>query len=95
MFPGKKNPKVKVCKITDPKHPAFGQCGLFAAVNLKPKEWILDYVGHVQMGDKSSQTSDYVLRFDDGLAIDAEKMGNEARFINDFRGTGKLLLCNC
>src|SRR5690606_29219392 len=61
--------------------------GLFAATQLNPKEHVIDYVGYVQLSQHSSQTSDYVLRFEDGLAIDAEKMGNEARFVNDYRGT--------
>ena len=38
-----------------------------------------------------SQTSDYSASFGDDheLALDAEKMGNEARMINDFRNTGR------
>ena len=38
-----------------------------------------------------SKTTDYSLAFGDAneLAIDAEKEGNDARFCNDFRNTGR------
>jgi len=43
---------IKITKITDPAHPACGQCGLFAAKKISPKTWILDYTGvvHDQFG---------------------------------------------
>lgn len=43
----------------------------------------------MSLDENVSQTSDYVLRLGDGVSVDAEKMGNEARFLNDFRNTGK------
>lgn len=89
----KPSSKVKIKKIMDKGHPAFGQCGLFAAENLPADSFILDYVGQVVLDSQASQTSDYTMSFIKGLsgniqdlAIDAEKVGNEARFINDFRG---------
>lgn len=81
---------VKAGRITDPQHPAFGQCGLFAAKKLLPGQFVLDYRGVVTRSQHESKTSDYTLAFvEDGpelLTLDAESAGNEARFINDFRG---------
>lgn len=35
------SPLVKICNITDEKHPACGQKGLFAAEHLQPDQFIL------------------------------------------------------
>lgn len=84
--------KVYIKKITDPNHPAFGECGLFCALpeGLPPGAWILDYVGKVTLGEKQDKSSDYVSDFGEKseLACDANTFGNEARFLNDFRNTG-------
>lgn len=83
---------MKIIPISDAKHPANGQAGLFAARDLKPGEFLLEYVGIVHAdGDTAFATSDYDLSLDrlTGLAIDAATMGNEARFINDYRGVGE------
>lgn len=71
------------------EHPAAGQAGLFATRDLKPGTFILQYIGEVH--DSSSdkhKDSDYDLSLDRllGIGIDAAKKGNEARFINDYRG---------
>ncbi|RUP48972.1 hypothetical protein BC936DRAFT_143539 [Jimgerdemannia flammicorona] len=79
---------VRIRKIDDPKHPCFGAYGLFAAQTLQPKAHVIDYLGVVEFQETYNQRSDYVLRFDD-LSIDAEKMGNEGRFCNDYRGIGQ------
>ncbi|KAJ3147550.1 hypothetical protein HDU86_007948 [Geranomyces michiganensis] len=83
-----KDRRVLVKKITDPSHPAFGQCGLFAASLLPARSHVLDYIGQVRLSADASQTSDYILSFDrvTGLSIDAEHAGGEGRFCNDFRG---------
>lgn len=78
-------------RIADSLHPAYGQCGLFASKTIPPRTHIIDYFGEVHCDDRP--TSDYDLslhRFYDGTSagIDADKMGNEARFINDYRGVG-------
>lgn len=77
--------------ITEDAHPARGQFGLFAMKKFKPREWIVDYHGVVTSSDACSQTSDYTLSFGESneLAVDAETEGNEARFTNDFRNTGR------
>lgn len=99
------SPLVKITSITDPKHPANGQAGLFAVRDLKPGSFILEYLGVIHASPPSSEDegegegegekkgdphahSDYDLSLDRylNLAIDAAKVGNEARFINDYRG---------
>lgn len=83
-------PRVKVQIISNEKHPACGQRGLFAAEDLPPDAYIIAYRGHVHtnaMSDTDSR-SDYDLSLDRdlGLSVDAARSGNEARFANDYRG---------
>ena len=79
---------VKIIEIKDPGHPAKGQHGLFAAQQLYPDTLILFYLGYVHGSSDADPNSDYDLCLDRelGIGVDASKMGNEARFINDFRG---------
>ncbi len=79
---------VLVKAITDPQHPAHGSFGLFAASNIDARSYILDYTGILKHFDSESKTSDYCLHFYGNYSIDAEKEGNEARFLNDYRGIG-------
>ncbi|KAL7555294.1 hypothetical protein ACHAWF_018997 [Thalassiosira exigua] len=79
-------------RISDPDHPAHGEFGLYCALpHAPPGSWLLDYVGHVTLGENQDKESDYVSDFGDKseLACDANSYGNEARFLNDFRNTGK------
>ena len=68
----------------------MGQYGLFAAKKIPPRTYLLDYLGEVHCDNK--QSSDYDLslyRTPDGLVsvgVDASAMGNEGRFVNDYRG---------
>ncbi|KAB8294090.1 hypothetical protein EYC80_009544 [Monilinia laxa] len=95
------SPLVKITPINDPSHPANGQCGLFATRDLKPGTFILQYIGEVhapmprELEDEKlrkeverHEKSDYDLSLDreGGIGVDAQGNGNEARFINDFRG---------
>lgn len=82
------NPLVKIQPVRDPSHPAHGQHGLFAARDLKPGTWITAYLGRVHTESATDGTSDYDLWLDReaGLAVDAAGAGNEARFVNDYRG---------
>lgn len=82
------SPLVKIVEIQDPGHPANGQHGLFAAQHLCPDTFILFYLGHVHGSSDADPNSDYDLSLDSelGIGVDSSKMGNEARFINDFRG---------
>jgi len=88
---------VKITPITHPSHPAVGQCGLFVAKDLKPGTFILQYLGEIHASPSVSEPatdvdphaeSNYDLSLDreQGIGIDADKKGNEARFINDYRG---------
>jgi hypothetical protein len=79
---------VRICSIKDQNHPANGQSGLFATQNLAPSSFIICYHGYVHSEEETDPTSDYdlCLSREFGLGIDASKMGNEARFCNDYRG---------
>ncbi|KAL8340838.1 hypothetical protein RB601_006773 [Gaeumannomyces tritici] len=101
-------PAVEIRTITDPRHPAAGQRGLFAARRLEPGALVLPYLGEVHPGtvaeppqpqkDDGGQQrqqqqysyaeSDYDLWLsrDADVAVDAARCGNEARFVNDYRG---------
>ena len=82
-------PLVCIRPIKDPAHPANGEFGLFALKNISEKQLLLEYRGFVTADKNTSQTSDYTLHFDGDYSIDAEFMGNEARFLNDYRGIGE------
>ncbi|RVX65952.1 hypothetical protein B0A52_09837 [Exophiala mesophila] len=77
-----------ILPITDPTHPAFGQNGLFATRSLSPGSFILFYLGLVHTSATTDPASDYDLSLDreHDISIDATRCGNEARFINDYRG---------
>ncbi|KAF2157002.1 hypothetical protein K461DRAFT_9137 [Myriangium duriaei CBS 260.36] len=84
-------PHVLIRPITSQAtHPANGQNGLFASAHLAPGSFIIAYVGrvHTDAPSDTDPASDYDLSLDRdlGLAIDAAQTGNEARFINDYRG---------
>ena len=85
--------KVYFRRITDPDHPAYDEFGLFCALpnGAPPGTWLLDYVGHITLGKDQDKTSDYASDFGvkSELSCDANHFGNEARYINDFRNTGK------
>ncbi|KAJ8127969.1 hypothetical protein O1611_g5668 [Lasiodiplodia mahajangana] len=91
-FPRGPCPLVKIIPINDLSHPANGQAGLFAARRLEPGDLILPYYGLVHSSlppyslthDKSDY--DLWLNRESGVAVDADQVGNEARFINDYRG---------
>ena len=87
---------IRITPITDPSHPARGQCGLFTTQGHPPDGFVCLYLGMVHStgsadlpnADNAEPKSDYDLSLDRdlGLAVDAAHMGNEARFINDYRG---------
>jgi hypothetical protein len=82
------NKLIKIKKISDPKHPANGQFGLFANQKLPAKSHVIDYVGYVHPNRESDPSSDYDISLDSalGIGIDAQRWGCEARMINDYRG---------
>jgi len=80
---------VAIRAIADAAHPATGQLGLFAAKKIPPRTLLLDYIGEVHCDARPGSDYDLSLhRTQSGLSVgvDAHHMGNEARFINDFRG---------
>lgn len=83
-------PPVQIQNITTAAHPAYTQRGLFASRALAPGSFILFYLGLVHNGTSpdNDPNSSYDLSMDRDadLAIDATHMGNEARFVNDYRG---------
>ncbi|QDS78098.1 hypothetical protein FKW77_003983 [Venturia effusa] len=90
MLPRASGPSqlVRISPIKDDQHPAYGQSGLVAAQNLAPSSFIICYHGYVHGEEETDPTSDYdlCLNRELGIGIDAAKMGNEARFCNDYRG---------
>ncbi|KAI2633243.1 hypothetical protein GGS26DRAFT_555892 [Hypomontagnella submonticulosa] len=91
-FPRGLSAAARIVPITDPAHPANGQSGLFAARQLPPGSLILPYYGVVHSAlpphSAEHESSDYDLWLtrDGALAVDAARAGNEARFVNDYRG---------
>ncbi|TFK20138.1 SET domain protein [Coprinopsis marcescibilis] len=81
--------KVLIRKIQDVAHPANGQCGLFAGQKIGAATFIIDYIGEIHTDDRPESDYDLSLaRLEDGtsIGVDASHMGNEARFVNDYRG---------
>ena len=79
---------VTIKLITADGHPAKGQRGLFATRKIPPRSHIIDYVGEVHCDDRPHSDYDLSLCHHQGVGVgvDASRMGNEARFINDYRG---------
>jgi len=80
---------VHIRRISDTSHPVSGQYGLFASKKIPPNTHILDYFGEIHCEDRPNSNYDLSLyRSQDGtnVGIDASTVGNEARFINDYRG---------
>ncbi|KAI5815046.1 hypothetical protein BZA77DRAFT_317403 [Pyronema omphalodes] len=82
---------VKIKPISSSTHPANGQAGLFALRTLPARSWVIDYIGFYHTLEESDPTSDYDISLDReaGVAVDAAKGGNEARFVNDYRGVSE------
>ncbi|KIJ68670.1 hypothetical protein HYDPIDRAFT_82525 [Hydnomerulius pinastri MD-312] len=83
------NPLVRIKHISDPSHPARGQYGLFALKKLPARTHIIDYIGEVHCQERPDSDYDLSLyRSQDGVnvGVDASALGNEARFVNDYRG---------
>lgn len=80
---------VSIRRITLPTHPALGQYGLFAAKTIPPNTFICDYLGQVHCEERADSDYDLsLIRLSDTISvgIDASEMGNEGRFVNDYRG---------
>ncbi|KAL1738668.1 hypothetical protein HDZ31DRAFT_50636 [Schizophyllum fasciatum] len=80
---------VAIKRISEAGHPAAGQLGLFATKKIPPKTRIVYYIGEVHADERLESDYDLCLhRFPGGasIGIDASKVGNAARFVNDYRG---------
>jgi hypothetical protein len=89
--------RLKIVVIKNKKHPCCGERGLYAAEDLPQGLALLDYAGKVSIVDDQehdTNKSSFILNlFKDEEAgvfvdIDAAQCGNEARFVNDYHGTG-------
>ncbi|KAF8587294.1 hypothetical protein K439DRAFT_1407632 [Ramaria rubella] len=80
--------QVAIRSITTKDHPAVNQYGLFATRNIAPNSQICYYLGEVHCETRDSDYDLSLFRSQDGInvGIDASKMGNEGRFVNDYRG---------
>ncbi|KAK7533221.1 uncharacterized protein J3D65DRAFT_634762 [Phyllosticta citribraziliensis] len=87
-LPPSPNASVLITPIATPGHPACGQAGLFARAALPPGALILTYSGTLHTRADADAASDYDLSLDRelGVGVDAAGGGNEARFVNDYRG---------
>ncbi|KAI0168991.1 hypothetical protein GGR52DRAFT_553127 [Hypoxylon sp. FL1284] len=98
-FPRGPSSLVRIVPIHEPSHPANGQAGLFATRHLPAASLVLPYYGVIHSSvpphNAAHEQSDYDLWLDRDaeLAVDAEKAGNEARFVNDFRGVAERPNC--
>eukprot|EP00937_MAST-01D_sp_MAST-1D-sp2_P005245 g5245.t1 len=89
--PARPSPRCYGARITEEGHPACGQNGLHAAVDLARGAWVLDYAGRVTLKSAGDAASEYACEFGEKgeLTLDATHWGNEARLINDYRNTGR------
>lgn len=98
-----KTPPYCIRRITSQTHPAYNQFGLFTTRKIPGHTFILTYCGEIHTDERPSSDYDLSLyksiitqtqAHNDGergyvnVGIDAQYVGNEARFINDYRGTG-------
>ena len=93
-------PGVAIRRVTDPAHPACGQNGLYATISFSAGDVLGEYTGKVMPGHwggeyvtrlwNTGANSDY---FRPG--VDADKMGNELRMINDYRSVPGATGPNC
>lgn len=93
---------VQIRRIAVQGHPAHGQYGLFATRKIPANTFILDYVGEVHTDAREGSDYDLslvkvaaadfategVVSGDSWISVgvDAAQCGNEARFVNDYRG---------
>ncbi|CCW62084.1 unnamed protein product [Phytomonas sp. EM1] len=79
---------VEVRVITDPRHPAYRQSGLFAKRTIPNNTIVTPYSGLIEVFCTSCNSRTYTMGFgkiNDDYALDAEFVGNYGRFANDPR----------
>lgn len=55
--------RIEVRRVTDQRHPAYGQFGLFASRHLNPEELIIPYIGYVH-SSTASESTEYESQFE-------------------------------
>jgi len=93
-------PGVSIRTVTDTAHPACGQNGLYATITFGVGDVLGEYTGKVMPGHWGGE---YVTRLWNTGAnsdyyrpgVDAQKMGNELRMINDYRSVPGATGPNC
>jgi len=79
---------VEIRWIKHKAHPCCDQRGLFATTQIDKDKLLGEYSGLMRYKNPDSE-SDYIAQTDDATAwwVDAEKVGNEFRYMNHFEGT--------
>lgn len=89
------NPSVQISQVVPATHPAYPDSGLYATKHLPPSSLIIPYIGHIHLNtpEDTDPSSSYDISLDReigaGISIDAASAGNEARFVNDYRGVAE------
>jgi hypothetical protein len=84
---------LEVRVVTDPRHPAYGQAGLYAKSAISHNTIVTPYSGFIEVFATSCNSRTYTMGFGsigDDYALDAEFVGNYGRYANDPRGVGTL-----
>ena len=77
---------VQILKIEDEDHPLNGEYGLFPTRQWLPFEIIGTYTGEVVKNTPGRYVARlFISKNGNNWCVDAEKEGNETRFINDYR----------
>lgn len=82
---------VEVRVVADPRHPAYGQAGLYARRLIPYNTVVAPYSGFIEVFTTSCNSRTYTMGFGslgDDYALDAEFVGNCGRYANDPRGVG-------
>ena len=82
---------VYIKKISDKTHPLYGQFGVFAKKGFQQYDIVAQYTGNLVRSDlsKDYRGSPYTAFLCESYDINADRSGNETRFINDYRGIQK------
>ena len=78
---------VYIKKISDKTHPLYGQYGVFAQKGFRQYDILGQYTGNLVRSDLSKEYkgSLYTAFLCESYDINADRSGNETRFINDYR----------
>ncbi len=81
---------VEVQRIRDSTHPAYPGFGIFATQDIAAGTEIGQYTGLKRPKSRTNDSESlYIAALTPETDVDAERTGNEIRFINDYRNTGQ------